>query len=126
MAVQDIAPPLPPGCGALSYIIEWFVDVSRGRTLNIVSGPTSMDVIYNSISCSELAAWAQLTGNMPTVWEISVIRSMDSAFVAGKSGKENKGSKHQGLGDYCHGDEVEKCRVMFGDQLERVCATCPN
>lgn len=32
----------------------------------------------------------------------------------------------QPLGGYCGGRDIEQCRRMFGENLERVCATCPN
>jgi hypothetical protein len=53
---------------------------------------------------------------------------MDTAFVAGKSKKESNSreNQYQGIGDYCHGEEVDKCRAMFGEGLEQICRTCPN
>ena len=85
-------------------------------------------VIHNKIPCVELESWGRITGNHPSIFEMSCIRAMDTAYVNEKSGNGNKsgGLKHQGLGDYCNGKEVETCRKTFGEQLERVCATCPN
>jgi len=84
-------------------------------------------VIHNKLPHTELEAWGRITGNSPTPFEWSCIKAMDTAYVNAKSAKDNKsGKQHQGLGDYCNGREVEKCRKTFGDQLERVCATCPS
>jgi len=40
------------------------------------------------------------------------------SLAAGKSGKR--------VGSYCGGKDLEKCRKAFGDQLPRICGTCPN
>ena len=127
MASQNTFPPTPDGCTPVAHIINWFAELSNRRTHTVIAGAMGGGVvIHNAIPCMELESWGRITTNRPTAWEMSVLLAMDTAFVTEKSGKEGKGNKHQGIGDYCHGDEVENCRKTFGEQLERVCATCPN
>lgn len=81
----------------------------------------------------EITAWAFMTRNNPSSWEVSALRAMDGAWRAEYDRKSGNGSQpaadgaqHQGLGDYCNGARVDECRKQFADQLEKVCATCPN
>ncbi len=85
-------------------------------------------MIYNTIPFSEIESWASQSGYDPTAWEIAKLRMMDAAYVNAKSSASNKsnGLQHQAIGGYCNGEEVETCRKTFGEQLDRVCATCPN
>jgi hypothetical protein len=111
-----------------SHLLEWFIDLCGIRTHGIISGMGGGSVIYNPIPPTELEAWGRISGNRPTIWESSVLLKMDTAFVAGKSKKESNSreNQYQGIGDYCHGEEVDKCRAMFGEGLEQICRTCPN
>jgi len=34
--------------------------------------------------------------------------------------------RDQPLGGYCGGADLEECRRMFGANLARICATCPD
>ena len=35
-------------------------------------------------------------------------------------------SSSGGIGGYCSGKDVPECSTYFGDQLERMCKTCPQ
>lgn len=72
-----------------------------------------------------MAAWSGLTGNVPNQWELKTLKAMDNAWLSASSGAAS-GKKHQAIGDYCNGAEVEKCRQMFGERLELTCSTCPE
>lgn len=91
----------------------------------IVAGMGGGGSFPKTISWQEKQAWSYLTGNRPNRWELATLTDMDSAWLSGYSGK-GSGKQHQGLGDYCGGKEIEKCRGIFGKQLERVCSTCPE
>lgn len=51
------------------------------------------------------------------------------AFFVGET-KENRKStaaeKEQGIGEYCEGADVKECSRYFGNQLKRICASCPT
>lgn len=82
---------------------------------------------YNVIPPGAIESWARISGNHPTQWELSILHQMDVAFVMAKSGGNKKdGKQYQGVGDYCQGKEIDKCRAAFGALLKRVCATCPD
>lgn len=85
-------------------------------------------VHLNVIQPTELESWGRISGTEPTSWELMMLHRMDVAYVAAMTSKDSKGggNKHQALGEYCQGAEVESCRAMFGEGLERVCGTCPN
>lgn len=102
----------------------WFADLSQSRTFTVTGmGP----VIYHPLPLVELEAWGRISGNRPTQWELQTLRSMDLACVEGmNSAESDNGSRHQGIGDYCHDEKVEQCRAIFGATLEQTCSTCPN
>lgn len=63
----------------LDYIWAWFFDLCIARSSNGWAA--------NPISYTEIAAWAALTMADPTPWEVSVLRRMDSAYLAGLNRK---------------------------------------
>jgi hypothetical protein len=83
-----------------------------------------------AISFQEIAAWQRLSGNRLMPWEFIALREMDKAWRFAFNEKQNsKGTpqqRFQALGEYCRGDKVDQCRKSFGDQLEKICATCPD
>jgi hypothetical protein len=91
----------------------------------VISGMGGGAAIPKAISHQEITAWAELTDARPSPWEVKTLRAMDRAYLAEHGGKGH-GKKHQAIGDYCKGAETETCRRMFGEQLERVCSTCPE
>lgn len=58
----------------------WFWELSAARSYGF-SGP-------NPISFSEIADWAELTGNLIRRDEISIIRKMDVAFIEANSAEQ--------------------------------------
>lgn len=61
---------LPLGYG---HLWEWFQQLSRTRSVAFAVG---------AISYTEIAAWAQLTGNHPTPFEVTILTDMDAALLA--------------------------------------------
>jgi hypothetical protein len=61
-------PPEVPQCAA--HVWQWFHEVSSQRQ----TGP-------ESLSWSDLRAWAELSGSQPTPQEIGLLVAMDRAFV---------------------------------------------
>ena len=63
-------PPMPevPQCAA--HVWQWFHEVSSQRQ----TGP-------ESLSWSDLRAWAELSGSQPSPQEIGLLVAMDRAFV---------------------------------------------
>jgi aminoglycoside phosphotransferase (APT) family kinase protein len=59
--VRELDPPAPPFPAVLSYLWQWFCDLSAGITPNGMTPPT--------ISWEAAAAWASLTGINPQPWE---------------------------------------------------------
>ncbi|WP_011580569.1 MULTISPECIES: phage tail assembly chaperone [Chelativorans] len=57
-----------------AHLWEWFWELSAARSQGF-SGP-------NPISYSEIADWAELTGNLIRRVEIAIIRKMDAAFLS--------------------------------------------
>jgi len=120
-----------PDCNPLTaHVVSWFIDLNNSREYVIYAGMAGGVCMPKAIEYVQLAAWFSLTGYKPETWEIKALRSMDLAWCEAydrKSGQgRSTGKQHQALGDYCKGAEVELCRATFGEQLERVCATCPN
>jgi hypothetical protein len=58
---------------ALLYLWGWFCELSNGRQY---SEAGAMPLTY-----SEMDAWARLTGNDPTAWEITVIKKLDREYL---------------------------------------------
>lgn len=50
------------------------------------------------------------------------------AFIGIEIPKQQKTltKKEQGIGEYCKGKNIEKCKKNFGDALKQACATCPD
>lgn len=124
----DFSPP-----ASAEYLALWFVDLNQSRELIVIAGMGGGGCIPKPLVYQEIMAWAVMTRNTPSPWEVSALRAMDEAWRREYDRKSGTGSKpvtdgpqHQGLGDYCQGDKVDECRKQFGDQLEKVCATCPN
>lgn len=53
----------------ISYLWEWFVDLSGGRQYGMDGGMP--------FSWSDIKAWIWLTGNKPTPQDIKVIKQLD-------------------------------------------------
>jgi hypothetical protein len=34
--------------------------------------------------------------------------------------------KEQGIGEHCGGRDLEECKRLFGNRLDKACKTCPN
>jgi hypothetical protein len=69
------------------HLWGWFVELSHARSSNGYSA--------NPIGFAEIEAWARLTGQEPTPWEVSVLRRMDTAALeemAKKSAAQTNGS----------------------------------
>jgi len=86
--------------------------------------------IPKAISHTELASWSRNTGNEPSSWEVEALKEMDRSWRGAYGDKKGRPGaaemQHQGLGEYCNGTEVDECRKLFGTQLDKLCATCPN
>jgi len=71
-----IVPPelegLPELPESAAYILQWFYDLSSTRTVGMALNP---------ISFTEIDAWSRLTGNKPSIWEVSAIKQLDTAFL---------------------------------------------
>lgn len=118
---------------ATAHLLEWFADLDASRSYTVIAGLGGATAVPNPIGYQELLAWAQVSGNEPTAWEIRTLRAMDAAWRAaydqrsGSSGKAAAASKqHQGVGEYCKGHYLNECEKNFGKGLARVCATCPD
>ena len=57
----------------LHYLWSWFNDLSSSRGY-AEFGPLPL-------TYQELRAWADMTMNIPTAWEIDVIRNIDRAYI---------------------------------------------
>jgi hypothetical protein len=57
----------------VEHLWHWFCDLSAVRTGSGFGA--------NPIGYGEIEAWARLTGNDPTPWEVSVLRRMDIAAL---------------------------------------------
>lgn len=66
---------------ALEHVWNWFSDLCGARTSNGFG--------LNPITFSEIAAWAQLTGNAPSSWEVSLLKRLDLAYLA----RQGKGAQ---------------------------------
>lgn len=51
------------------HILEWFWQISEGRSTGINGN--------DRLTCTEISAWSQLTGNIITPEEFEMIRAMD-------------------------------------------------
>jgi hypothetical protein len=69
----------PPAPEALRYLLGWFYQLHRGRTIS------QWGVL--PISWSEIEAWSRLHGVRPKVWELEIITMLDDAWldIAGKT-----------------------------------------
>jgi len=113
-----------------AHLVGWFTELNDSRRFTVVAGMSGGACIPKAISHQELLAWAQLSGTELTPWEVDALKEMDRswrrAYGEKKGGSSSAGLQHQGLGDYCKGAEIEECRKVFGAQLDKICATCPN
>lgn len=64
---------LPKMPRALEHIWAWFCELNSARTSNGFGA--------NPITYSEIAAWSALTLNVPTPWEVSLLKRIDRAFL---------------------------------------------
>jgi hypothetical protein len=60
---------IPPD---LVYLWSWFTELSSTRGGGWGPSP---------ITYMEIKAWAELTGNCPDVWEVSVLKAMDNKYL---------------------------------------------
>lgn len=112
---------------AVEHVFIWFNELSGTRGMTVVAGMGGGGSFPSPITFTEIDSWANRTHNDPTAWEVRQLRSMDEAYLAAYHGKPTgEVARHQALGEYCQGKEIENCRLNFGDSLEHVCATCPN
>lgn len=66
----DNAPQLPY---ATEHIWGWFSELHQARTgSGFAPNPITYEAIY---------AWSQLSGAIPTPWEVSVIKAIDAAYL---------------------------------------------
>jgi hypothetical protein len=116
----------------LPHVANWFIQLSHRRSYTVVAGMGGGVMIPNAISYTELDAWQRITGNPADPFLIETITTMDMSYIAEKNRQSHKNSKggtartYQALGEYCNGERVEECRKIFGDNLERICSTCPD
>jgi len=66
---------------AAQYLWGWFKEIAVGRPARLMGG-----VGPTPIPSAEIAAWADLSGLRPTLWELGVLRKLDMAFIM--SGKD--------------------------------------
>lgn len=64
-------PELPPAC---AHVWTWYVALDRARGSN--------GFAVNPIGWCDVQAWAELTGNRPTPWEVESIMALDLAYRA--------------------------------------------
>lgn len=57
-----------------AYLLEWFWDISAGRSHGF-NGP-------NPLSMTEISNWSVLTGTVIRREEIAILRAMDGAFMS--------------------------------------------
>lgn len=115
------------------HLVEWFRELSDRRTWSISAGLAGGVIIPNPLPWGEIESWSSLTRNDPTPWEVKALTAMDTAWRAAYDPKGGKGSsasaakKHQGLGEYCKGEYLERCLQQLGTKgRARACATCPD
>lgn len=102
------------------------------RSITVIAGMGGGGIIHNPVQPAQMEDFGRITGKDITIWEYSVLMAMDTSYRNEKTAINNRksgtgsGRKHQATGEYCNGKEVETCRKTFGEQLERVCATCPD
>jgi len=63
-----------------AHVWAWFLDLHSARTSN--------GYAWNPISYTEMSAWGELTGNMPRVQEVSLLRRLDLLFLEAFSGQK--------------------------------------
>jgi hypothetical protein len=63
-------PPLPP---AAEHVYRWFGELSSARG--------SSGFAPAVIGYLDIAAWASLTGQQPTPWEVECLRALDALFL---------------------------------------------
>jgi hypothetical protein len=68
--LPELHPEPPPR--SVVYIWEWFIDLSLSR---------GGDLMTSAVPYSEISAWASLTGQRPTAWEVSILRRIDIAYL---------------------------------------------
>lgn len=112
-------------CLAGEYLTAWFIDLNRSRDTIIVAGLGGGGSFPKPLNWREIESWSNLFRIHPTRWELRTLTAMDNAWLAAKNGAAG-GNQYQDIGEYCGGKDVEQCRKMFGEQLEKVCSTCPE
>lgn len=70
---EEVPPEADPPPAGAEFLWEWFLDLSAGRASNGF-GPSPL-------SWQDIAAWAALTGQAPTPWEVSVLRRLDRVYL---------------------------------------------
>jgi hypothetical protein len=109
-----------------AYLTEWFLELHAARTYSVAAGLGGGMVLPGPLTYQEIRAWALLTDSQPEPWEVAALRRMDREYLAARNNKSTTGRRHQQIGEHCQGAELDACRRTFGEQLERVCSTCPN
>jgi hypothetical protein len=71
--------PLPD---AVAYILDWFYELNRCRSGNGFGG-------INRITYTEIAAWASLTGRIPTAEEVECLLLLDGTYITTILSKES-------------------------------------
>lgn len=69
-----VDPEIPPGC---AHVWTWFMELNQTR--RGTAGPAGY--IEHSISFTELANWAWLTGRNPTPGEVALLRGIDRLWL---------------------------------------------
>lgn len=115
---------------AVAHVWRWFLELcrTRGKSAIVMSSMAGSQVINEpaAIAHTEIAAWAMLTGRRPSPWDVQQIGYMDSAYLRAYGNGQGQVKEGQGIGEYCQGRDLEQCRKNFGDNLERICSTCPS
>ena len=71
------------------YIWEWFIDLSRGRSIGAMA--------VNAISWADMYAYFSLIGIKPMRWEVDAVRALDTIFLEARSTDEQVVATAKGL-----------------------------
>lgn len=77
-----------PAC--ILYLWRWFLDLHNGRPSGGF-GP-------GAITYSDMHAWAALTGNRPTPWDVETIKQLDYAYLKHSADQARKSRKKKNKG----------------------------
>lgn len=65
--------------GIVAHVWDWFCELNKARP--------SAGFGVSAITYPDIFAWAQLSCNVPTPWEVSLIKKLDSLFLKVNSKK---------------------------------------